>query len=351
MAGFGVYAHIPFCSKRCDYCAFVTWTDRSHLAVEYVDACIADYARGSYRRATSVFFGGGTPSLIDASLLMKLLATIDIEDDAEITIECNPETLSEEKIRAYAESGVNRLSFGVQSFMPHVLESLGREHNPSHVLDAIEWARSAGIDSLNADIIYGAAGESIDDWRKTVEQTIALEIPHISAYALTVEQGTPLALDKKRHPNDDDQATKYEIVSDLLEEAGYVNYEISNWAKPGHACEHNLLYWAQGDYAALGCAAHGHEKGRRYWNVGSPEPYIERVNSDESSIGGEEVLTSEQRRFEANELSLRTRWGVSKDAFPNEEDLSEFFEAAGENLRLNNRGKFLAGEIATRLIR
>lgn len=351
-AGFGVYVHIPFCAKRCDYCAFATWTDKEHLAHEYIEACVTQYQREAPQQATSVFFGGGTPSLIDAELLSELLAAIERAPGAEVTIECNPETLSKEKLERYATAGINRLSFGVQSFVPHVLTSLGRQHSPEHVYDALAWAREVGFEQCNVDIIYGAHGESIEDWEATLDKTLELGVPHISAYALTIEQATPLALDPSRHPNDEDQAEKYALTTAKLADAGYVNYEISNWAKPDAACKHNLLYWAQGNYAAIGCAAHGHDNGIRYWNVQTPERFIERIGNGERAEAGREELLAAQRHFEANELALRTRWGVSAEFFVDDsaELIAPFVTLDDDGIvRLNDQGRFLANEIAMQL--
>ena len=177
----------------------------------------------------------------------------------------------------FAGAGVNRVSIGVQSMVPHVLAALGRTHDPANVERAVAAARAVGLPTFNVDIIYGAAGESLDDWRTTLERALALDPPHVSAYALTVEAGTPLADDPARHPDDDVQADEYELADDLLTAAGLANYEVSNWARPGHECRHNLLYWRQHDYLGFGCAAHSHRAGRRWWNVRTPERYIAAV--------------------------------------------------------------------------
>ena len=180
-------------------------------------------------------------------------------------------------MQTYAAAGVNRVSLGVQSMVPSVLQSLGRTHVPVNVERAVEAVREAGLPTFNLDIIYGGAGESLDDWRATLEGVIALGPPHVSAYALTIEAGTPLAEDPSRHPDDDDLADKYELADDLLTAAGLANYEVSNWAVPGHECRHNVLYWQQGNYRGFGSAAHSHHDGHRWWNVRTPERYIAAV--------------------------------------------------------------------------
>jgi putative oxygen-independent coproporphyrinogen III oxidase len=348
---FGVYVHIPFCAKRCDYCAFATWTDRDHLIDEYVDACITEIRDAALPPATSVFFGGGTPSLIPGEQLMRILAAINRTSDAEVTVECNPDTVTLELYKTYAKAGVNRVSIGVQSMADNVLLSLGRTHNPDNVAHAVMCAYEAGIARVNIDLIYGAKGESIEQWRTTVEAVLALEPrpAHISAYGLTIEAGTPLAKDASRHPDDDDQADKYLIVDDLLQQAGFRNYEISNWAQPGDECKHNMLYWQQENYRGIGCAAHSHEDGRRWWNIRTPDRYIKSVNNRTNLIAGEENLDDETRAFEKLELALRMAEGVSAKTLPVDE-LEGFVDVCDGRAILTQRGRLMANEIATRLI-
>ena len=346
-AAFGVYVHVPFCAARCDYCAFATWTDRSHLMADYAAACIRELADVD-RPATSVFCGGGTPSLLPAPLLVSILDTIERAPGAEVTVECNPETVSPELFAAYRAAGVTRVSFGVQSMVPSVLAALGRVHDPASVARAARWAVEAGFESWNADLIYGGAGESLDDWRRTLDAVLALEPPHVSAYALTVEPGTPLADDPARHPDDDDQADKYLAADAALSAAGLGNYEISNWARPGHECRHNLLYWSQGDYRGIGCAAHSHEAGRRWWNVRTPERYIALVAAGEPVVAADEVLDGPTRVVEGLQLALRTRDGVPAAVVP--ESVGDFVEPAGDGrVRLTVQGRLLANDVAVRL--
>jgi oxygen-independent coproporphyrinogen-3 oxidase len=318
MAAFGVYVHIPFCASKCDYCAFATWTDRSHLVREYLDALrteITRAARDGMAPADTVFIGGGTPTMVPAESLGDVISTIEITADAEVTVECNPDDVTAELLDTYRRAGVNRVSLGVQSMSAHVLTSLGRTHDQRNVERAIDAIAASGMASFNLDLIYGAAGETIDDWRSTVEAALAFDPPHVSAYGLTVEAGTPLALQPDRHPDDDDQADKYELVDDLLSGAGLANYEVSNWARPGHESRHNRLYWDQDDYRGFGCAAHSHRAGRRWWNLRTPERYIDAVRSGSSVEAASETLDDESRRFEALQLALRTRDGVERDAF------------------------------------
>ena len=343
---FGVYIHIPFCARRCDYCAFATWTDRAHLMQDYARACVDELQAAALPPATTVFFGGGTPSLLPAELLTSILSAVPRADGAEVTVECNPETVTAELLGAYARAGVTRLSFGVQSMDEGVLTALGRTHAPGAVVRSVELARAAGFESFNLDLIYGGAGESLGSWHRTLEAVVALEPPHVSAYALTVEPGTPLAADPARHPDDDDQADKYLLADRLLGEAGLANYEISNWARPGHECRHNLLYWRQGDYRGIGCAAHSHQAGRRWWNVRTPERYIACITARQSPVAAEEVLDDEQRRVEGLQLALRTRNGVPAEALVPVEGL---VDVHGRTAVLTVAGRLLASELALRL--
>jgi oxygen-independent coproporphyrinogen-3 oxidase len=251
----------------------------------------------------------------------------------------------------YVAGGVNRISFGVQSMVPEVLTALGRTHDPASVARGVRLAREAGIARLNLDLIYGGAGESIDQWRQTVAATIDLAPDHVSAYALTIEAGTPLAEDPSRHPDDDDQADKYLIADDLLSAAGLANYEISNWASPGQECQHNLLYWSQGEYFGFGCAAHAHVDGRRWWNLRTPDRYIAAVSAGASVEASAEVLNPETRRIEALQLALRTSDGVPVSSLSHEdrEELGPLLTERDGRLYLSLEGRLLANEVAVRL--
>jgi putative oxygen-independent coproporphyrinogen III oxidase len=354
--GFGVYVHVPFCTHRCDYCAFATWTDRDHLVTAHTDATIGHLRReldaGRLPSAASVFFGGGTPSLLLGPELVRILNAIPRLGDAEVTVECNPDTVSAELFDAYITGGVTRLSFGVQSMVDSVLLSLGRRHNRDNVEKAVSLARRAGFTSFNLDLIYGGAGETMANWHETIEQVIALDPPHVSAYGLTVEAGTPLAADPTRHPDDDDQADKYLYVNERFASVGLHNYEISNWAQDGFECRHNWLYWMQGDYLGVGCAAHSHQQGRRFWNLRTPDRYIEAATNNESLEASGESLDPETREIERLQLQLRTRLGVPATALPqaDREELASLFIEHDGRLRLTAEGRLLANEVAVRLV-
>jgi putative oxygen-independent coproporphyrinogen III oxidase len=315
---FGVYVHIPFCASKCEYCAFATWTDRDHLVDAYLAALRTEISKATdagLRIADTVFVGGGTPTLVPGEGLAGVISSIPVSPGAEITVECNPDDVTVELLATYRRAGVNRVSLGVQSMSSHVLAALGRTHDQANVERAVQAIKESGMPSFNLDLIYGAVGETVDDWRSTVEAALAFDPPHISAYGLTVEAGTPLASQPDRHPDDDDQADKYELVDDLLTGAGLLNYEVSNWARPGHESRHNFLYWDQADYRGFGCAAHSHQSGRRWWNVRTPDRYIEAINRGETAEAASETLDAETRRSEGLQLALRTRDGVEREAF------------------------------------
>jgi len=348
---FGVYLHIPFCASRCDYCAFATWTDRHHLVGDYLDALRVDIARavdGGMPAASSVFVGGGTPTQAPAEQLAAVIASIPTTPDAEITVECNPDDVDLAVASALADGGVNRVSLGMQSAVPSVLSALGRRHDAGHVADAVAAARAAGIAQLNLDIIYGAAGETLEQWAQTLRVAVDLSPTHVSAYGLTVEAGTPLAAEPERHPDDDLQADMYELADDVLTGAGLANYEVSNWAVPGFECRHNQLYWRQGDYRGFGSAAHSHRAGRRWWNVRTPERYIDAVGEGRSTEAAGETLDEQTRRIEGLQLVLRTREGVPEAAI-DVEGLDDLVAVADGRVTLTRRGRLLANEVSLRV--
>jgi putative oxygen-independent coproporphyrinogen III oxidase len=347
----GVYVHVPFCSSRCDYCAFATWTDRHHLVDEYLGAVRRDIARAFMhepRPVETVFVGGGTPSFVPAELLVAALGEIPAVDGAEVTVECNPDNVTDELLTTYAAGGVTRISLGVQSMVPRILDLLGRRHDPDNVVRAVAAVKRIGFASFNLDLIYGTASETLDEWRATLERALALDPPHISAYGLTVEPGTPLAADPGRYPDDDIQAAEYELADELLTAAGLVNYEVSNWSRSGHECRHNLLYWNQHDYLGFGCAAHSHIAGRRWWNVRTPERYIAAVESGQATEAAGETLDPDTRRIEALQLSLRTTAGVPHETLAGDE-LAGLVERSGDRWVLTRHGRLLANEVAVRL--
>jgi oxygen-independent coproporphyrinogen-3 oxidase len=347
-APFGVYLHVPFCLRRCDYCAFATWDDRGHLLDRYVDGLVAEVRGATVPAAATVFLGGGTPSLLSPAQVGRVLEAVEVVPGAEVTVECNPDTLDGAKLDGYRAAGITRISLGVQSMVDHVLAALGRTHDPGNVRRAVDAIRSAGFATWNVDLIYGAVGESLDDWRRTLDEALALGPPHVSAYGLTVEAGTPLAGDVARHPDDDDEADKYLLAEAALTGAGLASYEVSNWARPGHECAHNRVYWSQGDYRGFGCAAHSHESGRRWWNVRTPERYLDLVERGEPVEAAGELLTPAERALEGLQLALRTSDGVPAAALDTE-GIEDLVVPRGDRLVLTLRGRLLANEVALRL--
>ena len=323
--GFGVYVHVPFCLHRCHYCDFNAYEGQDDLHDRYVDALVRTIERwqGPVRRATSVFFGGGTPSVLPPGQLRRVLQAVTaltgLEADAEVTIEVNPETVDQASFEAMQDAGFNRFSVGVQSLAPHVLRGLGRQHPPDVAIAALRAARAAGVADLSVDLIYGSPWETDEDLRRSLEGVLALAPQHVSAYALTVEEGTPLAtlVATGRVPDVDGdvQACRYEIVTTTLKAAGYTRYEISNFGLPGRASRHNVLYWSAGDYLGFGAGAHGHAAGRRWWNVRLPRDFIAAAQSPISEEAGSESLSADESVGEALMLGLRLASGVELDGF------------------------------------
>jgi oxygen-independent coproporphyrinogen-3 oxidase len=322
--GFGVYVHVPFCKHRCHYCDFNTYEGRDDLHDAYVDALITEIlSLSASRAATSVFFGGGTPTLLRASRLGEILgalrSSVGIAEGAEITAEANPETVDECYFEELRAAGFNRVSIGVQSLVPRVLLGLGRTHTPQRALEALSAARSAGFADVNADVIYGSPWEGAEDWEATLRGIAAAEPDHVSAYALTIEEGTPLSTlirtGRVADVDPDVQAERYERACTVLADAGYERYEVSNWARPGHASRHNVLYWSAGDYVGLGAGAHAHAGGRRSWTVRLPRDYIDAASAGRSTEAGAEELDLDERAGEALMLGLRLRAGIDLDSF------------------------------------
>ncbi|MEO7070228.1 MAG: coproporphyrinogen-III oxidase family protein [Nostocoides sp.] len=351
-APFGVYVHVPFCTVRCGYCDFNTYTVRelggpslSRTAdpdgrpllganVEsYAGAALAelDLARRvlpGTRPVDTVFFGGGTPTLLPPADLVRVLHGIrdrfGLADDAEVTTEANPDSVTSDDLRALADGGFTRVSIGMQSVVPHVLKTLERTHDPAGVARAVQGARAAGLD-VSVDLIYGTPGESVEDWAASLDAATALDPDHISAYALVVEQGTRLAAQVRRGevaiPDDDDEATKYELADTRLSAAGFGWYEVSNWAaSPAARCRHNQLYWRGDTWWGVGPGAHSHVGGVRWWNVKHPRAYAGRLASGESPAAARETLTAAQRADEAVLLGVRLVDGLAIADLPSPTD-------------------------------
>jgi putative oxygen-independent coproporphyrinogen III oxidase len=328
---FGLYVHIPFCAVRCGYCDFNTYTatelggGASQDAYASTAITEVDFAAGVLkksglpeRKLSTVFFGGGTPTLLPAADLAGILAAAiavwGLEPGAEVTTEANPDSVTPESLQLLADAGFTRVSFGMQSAVPHVLKVLDRTHTPSRVPVAVQWARDAGL-AVSLDLIYGTPGESLEDWRFSLETALSYGPDHISAYALIVEEGTKLAAQIRRNEvpgiDDDDHAAKYELADELISAAGLGWYEVSNWARtPEQACRHNLAYWRGDDWWGIGPGAHSHVGGVRWWNVKHPTAYANRLGSGLSPAVGRETLDSQTRNVERVMLEARLNSGL-----------------------------------------
>ena len=318
----GIYVHVPFCLTRCGYCDFNAYAGLDELKPRYLRALLGEMALAapawSGVEVGSVFLGGGTPTTMApddlGSLLAQLREAFDITPDAEITAEANPDTVDEASLAALHAAGYTRLSMGAQSFDPAVLQALERVHAPESVRRAWVAVRAAGYSNVNLDLIYGAHAETLDSWERTLDETIALAPEHVSAYALTIEPATALGRAVARGdvpaPDSDVQADMFLLACSKLGDAGYGHYEISNWAKPGYECQHNLGYWRRQPYLGLGAGAHSYRDDRRWWNVRPPEEYLATVERGDLPIGGSETLDASDAFLEEVFLRLRILEGV-----------------------------------------
>ncbi|UVE00390.1 radical SAM family heme chaperone HemW [Corynebacterium amycolatum] len=371
---FGVYLHVPFCATRCGYCDFNTYTPgqlgSGATQGDYLDAIVAELEMAVVkhpelaRGADTVFIGGGTPSMLGASGLRRLLDGVrnsfGLADDAEVTTESNPESTSPEFFEGLAEAGFTRVSLGMQSAVPHVLATLDRTHTPGRPAAAVAEARAAGFEHINLDVIYGTPGESMANLDTTLEAVLATEVDHISAYSLIVEPGTAMARKVRRGelpmPDDDDLADRYERIDAALSQAGFSWYEVSNWAKPGGQCRHNMLYWRDGNWWGAGPGAHSHLDGTRFYNVKHPARYAATISGGELPIKDSEGLTAEDRHTEKIMLGLRLAEGIDANLLGEDElgkarrqaeaGMVEFVSVdCGQRIQLTNRGRLLADAI------
>jgi putative oxygen-independent coproporphyrinogen III oxidase len=374
--GFGIYVHVPFCHVRCGYCDFNTYVPGQLSGPgtspgSYIDAALAEIrlARrvlaGVDRPVDTVFFGGGTPTLLPASDLLRILDAIRDEfglaSDVEVTTESNPDSVTAAGLAELRAGGVARVSFGMQSAVPHVLEVLDRTHDPARVPVVVEWARGAGFDQVSLDLIYGTPGESVEDWRSSVDSAIACRPDHVSAYALIVEEGTALARKVRRGEiaaPDDDLADKYLLADEALESAGFAWYELSNWARVSAArCRHNLLYWRGGDWWGIGPGAHSHVGGVRWWNLRHPAAWAARIASGQSPAEGRETLTPAVQRAERILLETRLSDGLpvevldeSGRAWLTDLHAEGLIAAPTERVLLTRRGRLLADAVVRDLV-
>ncbi|GMA93002.1 radical SAM family heme chaperone HemW [Homoserinibacter gongjuensis] len=376
----GVYLHVPFCRVRCGYCDFNTYTASEIRGVkqsDYAEQASAEvaFARGvladaglAAREASTVFFGGGTPTLLPAADLIRMLNAVrdawGLAPGAEVTTEANPDSVTPESLAELAAAGFTRVSFGMQSAVPHVLATLERTHDPARIPLVVRWARDAGL-QVSLDLIYGTPGESLDDWRRSLELALAQHPDHLSAYALIVEQGTKLARQISRgevaQPDEELQADQYELADELLAAAGYGWYEVSNWATDAaHRSRHNLAYWTGQDWWGIGPGAHSHVGGVRWWNAKHPAAYAERLARGVSPAVGRETLDAETRHVEDVLLRSRIVDGLPIEVLDADaraavagliaDDLIEGRNAIAGRIVLTRRGRLLADAVVRRLL-
>lgn len=378
---FGVYLHVPFCRVRCGYCDFNTYTAeelRGAKRSDYASQAIREVALAGQvmrdaglpaRPASTVFFGGGTPTLLPAAELVDMLGAVAdtwvLAPDAEITTEANPDSVDLDYLHALKRAGFTRVSFGMQSAVPHVLATLERTHDPDRIPLVVAWAREVGL-AVSLDLIYGTPGESLDDWRRSLDQAVAQRPDHLSAYSLIIEDGTKLARQIRRgdvaQPDEDLQADMYELADAMLGQAGYEWYEVSNWARAGeeNRSRHNLAYWQGHDWWGIGPGAHSHLGGVRWWNVKHPAAYADRILAGLSPAAGRETLSSETRQIEHVLLGTRIREGIQITDLPAPahgavasliaDGLINATAALRGSIELTLRGRLLADAVVRRLI-
>ena len=373
------YIHIPYCAKRCGYCDFNTYTpselksgDLDSLSSSYIDSAIKEIEMAAQVVGSaiipSIFFGGGTPSLLPAAQLARVIEAIrgrfTLDKDIEITLEANPDSLTQEFLDEIKSAGATRISMGMQSAVGSVLKVLDRTHNPESVGRAVSMVRAAGFEHVSVDLIYGSPGETIDDWRRSLEYALALDIDHISAYALIAEKGTKLAAQINRGeltmPPDDQSADKYLLADQLFEAAGFNWYELSNWSKPGGQCRHNIAYWDGSFWWGVGAGAHSYLNGKRWWNVKHPSSYQEKILQGQSPELSHEILTPENLSDEFIMLQIRRREGIQHNHLSSvqiakaEEFLSSGFldSASWQDMRLvlSRDGRLIADKIVRELV-
>lgn len=377
---FGLYVHVPFCRVRCGYCDFNTYTAgelRGVRQADYAEQAAEELRFGARvleasglpnRPAQTVFFGGGTPTLLPAADLVRMLdvarAEFGLADGAEVTTEANPDSVDAAYLAALRDGGFTRVSFGMQSAVPRVLEVLDRTHDPERIPLVVQWAREAGLD-VSLDLIYATPGERLDDWRTSLEAAVAARPDHLSAYSLIVEDGTKLARQIRRgeveSPDDDLAADMYELADELLGAAGFEWYEVSNWARGDeHRSRHNLGYWRGDDWWGVGPGAHSHVGGVRWWNAKHPAAYAERVLSGVSPAVGRETLDADTRETERVLLATRIREGLDVSSLHLAgrhavagliaDGLVDAKAAIGGHLTLTRRGRLLADAVVRRLL-
>lgn len=377
MEPIALYVHVPFCRAKCGYCDFNSYplAEVGALRSPYVDALLRELAQAGPAQVRTIYVGGGTPTVLPLSLLARLLggvwAAFGVDDRAEVSLEANPGTVDHTLLAAVRALGVNRLSLGVQSLDAAELRLLGRIHTAKEAADALRAARSAGFDNVNLDLIYGLPGQALDTWQESLERALELAPEHLSLYALTLEEGTPLAAEvaagRLPEPDPDLAADMYELAQERLAGAGYDHYELSNWARsPDFRCQHNLVYWRNDSYAGVGAGAHSWDGSRRWANVSRPAEYIARLQAGESPVDMQETIGTELEMGETMMLGLRlVEEGVAFDRFDRRfgRDLRRIYaaplaeltalgliELVPDRVRLSPRGRLLGNQAFMRFL-
>lgn len=368
MQPIAIYIHVPFCATRCGYCDFNTYTAtelgdsvaRATFHRVLIDEIVLAARSVGARPVTSVFIGGGTPTLLGARALNEILSAVrdefDLVDDAEVTTEANPDSVDEAMLAELRSGGFTRISLGMQSAAPHVLAVLDRTHTPGRSVAMARAARSEGFAHVNLDLIYATPGEEVDDLRHSLDLVLEADVDHVSAYSLIVEEGTPLARRVRQGelpmPDDDVAASRYELIDEVLVRAGFDWYEVSNWARPGGECQHNMAYWTSADWWGIGPGAHSHLAGKRWWNHKHPRTYAESLASGLRPEAGHELLSAEDQRTERVMLAMRMRTGLPRTEVADDvserlclEGLIDPSGLANGSLILTRTGRLLADSV------
>jgi putative oxygen-independent coproporphyrinogen III oxidase len=367
---FSLYVHVPYCSKRCGYCDFNTYTpselDREDQIESWLNSAVKEIelARRVLQEELTIdtiFFGGGTPSLLDSNTVDNFIQSVKsnfkLKPGLEITIEANPDSITEEKSQRWLNSGINRVSIGMQSSTKEVLKKLDRTHNPDNVSHSVDILKKSGFDNFSLDLIYGTPGESLNDWENSLKDAIALNPPHISAYSLVIEPGTKMGAQLNRgeisQVNDDEAADKYQLADEMLNKNNYSWYEISNWAKKDKECKHNLNYWLGNNWWGIGPGAHSHVNGVRWWNHKLPKVWRELLEKQNSPALAREVLSEDQIRSEQIMLLSRLRTGLGNQELDKNriENLiaNQLATLDANKIVLTLKGRLLADEVFRQL--
>lgn len=369
MKEIGLYIHIPFCKRKCLYCDFNSYEVQKHDEDEYIKALLREikiYLKEEQFIFKTVFIGGGTPTVIKFGNISKLLKTIApyIKKDAEVTMECNPGTINKMAAKEYKAMGINRISIGLQAWQNELLETIGRIHNCQEFLDSYYLLRDEGFRNINIDLMFSLPGQTIDMWHETIEKVCKLNAEHISCYSLILEESTPIysliKSGKLSIPDEDVDRNMYYLAKDILNNHGYGQYEISNFAKPGFECSHNLIYWRNDEYLGVGAGSHSKIGTRRFWDIGNIEKYVDAIKTGESSVLGNEDINRDEDMWETIFLGLRLNEGININNFNrryNDDFMSIYGDVVlelqkdgllnvnGESIVLTDKGRDLSNRV------